>query len=631
MTTSRVSTRVVSTSGSTYAESAWQHSTSSTQAIVKTITDDGAGHLGGLGTISYAGKTATFKAIDSSYAYTTYETDFEGAAAFAAAAAGTPGSADWRGSGWSSTSARETMLSGAAVIARYLVGSPAPVAKSMAFAPGAVAINLTPYTTDRIVPGSVRFTWMGQVYEDQDGDIYRIDGASRIKSGTIGYATGHALMTDYIVGGTGPGDFSLQSLWTSKGDWKTARLYVMTTAAPVVPSQFTLFILDVNGAALTATGALDGTLLGDHILGHIDYQSGLVEMQFGDFVDDSALSAQDKAEWWYSAADVGAVQAGKIWRPWPIDPASLRYNIVSNLYLPVDPVILGLDPVRLPQDGRVPIYRKGRILVIGHNAQLAPDTYAASDVIDCGRTRLSHVWLIGADGKLITTGFTATESDLDAGLIHVTDVTGWSQPVTVEHRVQDMALCTDVQIDGTLGINIPLSHTYPVGSVVSSAVLYGTTFARVASTFDQQTWDGISWKDSVQGNPATGTYNDTAYPLLVTNAGALSDRYALRIKSDATTFELISEHMGTLGAGSINADFAPNSPVKDGVPTPLFTIKAAGWGGSWVAGNVVFLGIQAAMQSMAVIRTVQPGTPSGVDYSFDLLTGGDIDRPPSAP
>lgn len=37
------------------------------------------------------------------------------------------------------------------------------------------------------------------------------------------------------------------------------------------------------------------------------------------------------------------------------------------------------------------------------------------------------------------------------------------------------------------------------------------------------------------------------------------------------------------------------------------------------------------MQSMAVIRTVQPGTPSGVDYSFDLLTGGDIDRPPSAP
>lgn len=32
-----------------------------------------------------------------------------------------------------------------------------------------------------------------------------------------------------------------------------------------------------------------------------------------------------------------------------------------------------------------------------------------------------------------------------------------------------------------------------------------------------------------------------------------------------------------------------------------------------------------------VIRSVQPGTPAGLDYSFDLLTGGDIDRPPHAP
>ncbi len=628
-----------STSGSASYSTATGRDGATRVVVMHRATDDGAGHLpSALGTVDYSGKAISLKVVDYTRSTDSYKSDYESASEFNSATsgpgAGSSGAAGAsKGGSYATTAVGEQLLASSSVVVRYKTGAVTPVAAAMTYTPPDVVIDLCPYTGDRIVPGSVRFTWMGHVYEDREGTLYRDPaGASPgTASGSVDYAAGLARMSDYVVGGTGPADLTLQSLWTSKATWRTASVFFMTSASPIQPGQITITCLDVAGNLLTVDCDLSGNLTGPHASGKFEFQNGLGELQFGDFVLDSGLTTADKAEWWYDPADVGAVQAGKIWRPWPIDPASLRYNAVSTFYLPVDPVILGLDPVRLPQDGRVPIFRKGRILVIGHNAQLAPATYAASDTIDCGRTRLSHVWLIGADGKLITSGFSADESDLDAGLIHVTDTAGWAQPVTVEHRVQDMALCTDVQIDGTLGINIPLSHTYPVGSVVSSAVLYGTTFARVANTFDQQTWDGITWKDSVQGSPATGTYNDTAYPIVVTNAGALSDRYALRIKSDATTFDFLSEHMGSLGAGSINADFAPNSPVKPGVPTPLFEIKAAGWGGSWVAGNVVFLGIQAAMQSMAVIRTVQPGTPSGVDYSFDLLTGGDIDRPPSAP
>ncbi len=628
--TNQVSTRIVVSAGSTYAESPWQSNTSSQKVIVKSITDDGAGNLGSHGTISYAGKTATLRVVENTFSNHAYASDFEGAAAFKEAAAGaTAAPADWRGGSWSNTSSREQLVPGSSVVVRYLVGSPTATSHNMSYAPEAVSINLTPHTIDRIVPGSVRFTWMGHVYDDDDGVIYRIDGASRIASGTISYATGHARMTDYVVGGTGPADFTLQSLWTSKGTWRTARLYAMTSASPVVPTQFTLFITDVNGAAITATGDLNGNLTGTHIWGQIDYQTGLVELQFGDLVTDASLTAEEKAEWWYDADDVGAIEAGKIWRPWPVDPASLRYNIVSNLYLPVDPEILGLNPTRLPQDGRVPIYKKGRILIIGHNAQLAPATYAASDVIDCGRTRLSHVWLIDANGDLITGGFTASEADLDAGKINVTDVTGWAQPVTVEHRIQDMALCTDVQIDGTLGINIPLTHDFPVGSVVSSALLFGTSFARVANLFDQQTWDGTTWSDNLIGSEATGEYNDAAYPIVIDNAGALTERFALRFKADATNFDLIGEHLGGIGTGSKNVTFEPANPFD--ATKKLFILPAGGWGSNWAAGNTLFLKTVAAMQSMACIRTVQPGSPSGIDYDFDLLTGGDVDRPPSAP
>src|SRR5690606_14469600 len=133
-------------------------------------------------------------------------------------------------------------------------------------------------------------------------------------------------------------------------------------------------------------------------------------------------------------------------------------------------------------------------------------------------------WLIDANGDLIDSGFDATDADLNIGQVRVIDVAGWAQPVTVEHRIQDLRQTTDVQIDGTLGINFGLSHDLPAGSIVSSTVLFGNTFARVVSVWDQQTWNGTTWSDSVVGDPAPFTYNLAANPMLVTNAGALSER-----------------------------------------------------------------------------------------------------------
>ena len=602
---------------------------------VRTVTDDGQGHFAAaLGTIAYGSRAVSLKVVQHDARTTSYKSDYEDSDEFSRVSQhqgeGSSSSSKKNGGEYGTAAVGEELFAGSSLVARYRTGAGAAVHKQMTFTPEAVTIDLCPYTTDRIVPGSLRFAWMGTTYEDFEGVLYRgrSPTSNGIACGTVGYLDGLARMTDYVVG-PNPETITLQSLWTSKGEWRTASLFFMTEAAPIQPGQITITVTDVLGNLLTVACDLNGNLSGPHATGKFEFQNGLGELQFGDFVDDAALSAADKAEWWYRTADVGAVHPGKIWRPWPVDPASLRYNAVSNFYLPVDPQILGLDPVRLPQDGRVPIFRKGRILVIGHNDRLAAANYANGAVIDVGRTRLSHVWLIGADGKLITSGFEADEADLDAGRIRVHDTAGWAQPVTVEHRIQDMALCTDVQIDGTLSFNIPLSHDYPVGSVVSSAVLFGHTWARVAAVFDQQSWDGVTWRDEVQGNPAAASYNDTANPIVVSNAGALSDRFALRMKSGNTTFDFYSEHMGVLGEGSVNANFAPANPIKPGVP--LLQLASAGWGSNWVAGNVLFLKVQAAMQSMAVIRTVQPGTPAGLDYHFDLLTGGDIDRPPSAP
>ena len=93
-------------------------------------------------------------------------------------------------------------------------------------------------------------------------------------------------------------------------------------------------------------------------------------------------------------------------------------------------------------------------------------------------------------------------------------------------------------------------------------------------------------------------------------------RIPLRL-TNSTSFECIGEHVGFIGTGSINADFAPINPVG---AAPYFTLRALGWGTGWAAGNVQFVHIAGAIYPFACIH-----------YSFELLGRGDVDRPPSNP
>ena len=80
-----------------------------------------------------------------------------------------------------------------------------------------------------------------------------------------------------------------------------------------------------------ATGLISGT----NVVGAIDFATGAYQVMFGALVLDSSLTAAEKAEWWYDADDVGAVEALKIWRPIAVDPTSIRYNAVTFTYLPL--------------------------------------------------------------------------------------------------------------------------------------------------------------------------------------------------------------------------------------------------------------------------------------------------------
>lgn len=603
------------------------YNTSKTQdTVVHTLTDDGAGTFGPLGTISYSGKSLNVRFLQMDAKTEGYKSDHEKATEFEGSIAGTgvpaTGSDSAKGGDYQDAAVAEQILAASTVTVSYATGFASATSHTYSYSPPTVSIDLCPYTADYILPGSVMFTWMGQVYIDQDGVLYRgrVGNDPGFVAGQLDYSAGLAIIYDYIVSGS-PSNFVLNSLFTVRQMWTTASIFMRTQAAPVKPTGFVMNLSDAQGLAITATGDLNGNIIGTHLRGKMDYETGVVELQFGDFVLDTTLTPAQKLEWWYSAADIGAVQVGKIWRPWPVDPTTLRYNSVSYFYLPLDADLLGIDPVRLPQDGRVSIFQPGFRAVIGNTKKIIGITAVNGNTVNCARTRLSRIRVIGANGNTINIGYTA---NLEAGTLTFVNVTGYSQPVTVEHRIEDMVVLTDVGIDGTLKSNRQITHDYPVlDTYVSSALMTGDLYGRVSILFSQSTWTGV-WSDAVIGTEPTGKYNDLAAPIVVTNAGAMTQRWALRFQSSGT-FDVVGENVGVVASNvSINVDCAPINPITG---QPYFTVRALGWGGGWAAGNVVRLNTIGAIYTYNVIRTVQAGPESGTDYSFTLLQRGDVDRP----
>lgn len=603
---------------------------------LRTVTDDGAGNLAnGRGTVNYVAKTVQLKAVSFDRSTTSYKSDFDDAKEFDRTVADGEASSNSnarKGGEYGTAAVGEEVLAASSVLARYRVGASAPMARTQTLDVPEIVLDLCPYTSESIVPGSVQFRWMGQIYSDFEGVIYRdrTDLAPGFASGRVDYAAGIAKMTDWIVGGTGPSDFQLLSLWTQKGQWSTASLFFSTDMAPLRPGPggFVLSVVDLKGDTLTANIDAQGNITGAHMNGKVEFSRGGVELQFGDFVLDASLSAADKAEWWYSAADVGAVQAGKIWRPWPVDPTTLRYSAVSFIYLPVDVTLMGLDPAALPADGRVAYARPGDTCVVGvlhGGTEFAP---AVGQTYDLGHERLSFIQVIdAATGAEILTGFT---TDLDAGTVTFTDLAGYPAALKVLGRTEVYRQIAEVRVDGKVRLTQPVGYAFPVGAVFSTALRFGDRFARVSRVYDQASWNGTTWYDGVDPSKgeALGTFSHGQHPVVVANRGAITERWALRLRTDGQTFDLIGQHLGQIASGNINSDF---SPVHVAAGAPYMTVPAAGWGGLWVGGNVVFIDTIGAEAAIDCVRCTQPSSPAGMDDSAWIVQRGDVARSPDSP
>lgn len=404
---------------------------------------------------------------------------------------------------------------------------------------------------------------------------------------------------------------------TANRDLQLDAAVFRTAAAPIKPLSFSIAGTWTDGTTFVAAADADGIINTANVKGRFDVSTGVAVVRFA-----TATSAPSNP----SLPPPGVVDlsylgiAGLSWaQSRPILADTLRYNAVAYSYIPLDASILGLDPVRLPPDGRVPIFRSGSVAVVHNTQTTTPATVSNGQTISTGRVRLAHVRVIGADGATISSGYTA---NLDAGTVTFTNVTGYSQPVRIEHRIEDTALVSEAQITGQLRLTRPLTHDYPTGSSVSSALLLGNLQARVSSVFDQATWTNV-WSDDQIGDAAAGTFDQINHPITTTNLGAVSERWAIRFTS-STAFQCYGEHLGLVGTGTTGTDFAPVNPASG---QPYFSLPAIGWGGGWTSGNAVRINTVGAMAPVWIARVIKQGLPTVANDSFSLLVRGDIDTP----
>lgn len=469
-----------------------------------------------------------------------------------------------------------------------------------------IKLYLGEHAAGPAIPGSVRFSFRGRTYVDRAGALYYgIDAATN--TGTLGgnydYDHNVATLTEY---GSGSNTVTVHGLATRYGALPCSGIMFRTNGAPLREGSLTLQATTTDGTQLIASVNVNGDITGGQIKGRVDWPTGLVRVAFGAPV----TAAGNESEPWYDAALVDGT--GKIWRPTTVDPESIRFGTVIYRAIPVDPDLIGIDPVRLPSDGRVLGFQAGGIGVVSHT-QTTSLTPTAGLLTDLGRTRLAYVDILDSAGLPIDEAWYTL--DMDAGTVQWAtslNLSAYTLPVLIRDRIQDIGLITDVQVTGEISLGIKLTHDFPAGTILSSAILVPDKQARVTNLYDQATYQAGVWSDVVVGNPAQGTYNAVTYPLAVTNNAAIDDRWAIVFRSP-TTVDVIGETVGQVLTGvAIDSTIAPINPVTiDAIGNPggapYFTLDKNGWGGGWAAGNVLRFNTVSATFPIWLSRVIKPG------------------------
>lgn len=532
-----------------------------------------------------------------------------------------------------------TFEAGTTVTATWAEDSPSTSAEEETINLPPVVLDLTPGIIDTVTPGSVRFQFRGRTYVDRQGLlVYDVDPLTNAGTtgGSVDYASGRASITEWAAGGGN--SIQVQSLLTSLKEPGVSGAFFRAPGSPLQAGSFTLRAVRLDdGTQITATADINGNITGAGCEGVIDWTSGVISLNFGAWVS----AAGQEAEPWY---DPEAVVGGQIWKPAQVLPSTIFIGVVVLKYTTVSPTLIGLDAIMLPNDGRVVKFRPGMHVLICDERTEEVAVPVAGSTVDLGRTELSQIEVRDAVGTPVSSEWyhPPTKEDLELGQLRLKDplpidwnTAGYTLPLMIRHRVDARRGIVSARITGEIELNAPLTRDFEAATtLVCSGVILGEAYgspdiqARVSVFFDQQSDEVGVFKDELVGNPATASYNIGAFPIELTNRGAITERWKLRF-INSTEFVVIGESEGQLaGTFNIANDCAPINPrtitLDNPGGDPYFTLRAGGWGSGWATSNILRPNTVGAEPALWVTRTTQPSDPADIPQdSVRLQVVGD--------
>ena len=558
---------------------------------------------------------------------------------------------------------------------------------------------IQPTSKLELIPGSVKFSANGLTLNASSGELvdnthYIIDNGTGTLYHSINRNTGIGTVCGYI-------NYEERSITIIDDAFFPEQLYIKeaigtmnidpvsyiifrTPAAPLLPGVLQIRATMGDGTSLVGSAGTDGKIQGDGVNGEVDFTTGICKVTFGKWENDTWLTLPPEEQpFWYRGAQKSG---GKVWHPYTVKASTILLNCVATYFLSLESKLLGLDPVRLPIDGKVPIFRDGYIVLIHSSKDTllydgsSPLTGApaANKTYSTNRTGLSDLALYDSTGKYypeMTAGaycpelnknkvnYTVNVQDGTVTFGQSPDLNDYTLPMVnnqyqtyqlplkAKTRIEDMCLATDTQITGHIGLSRPLTHAYVAGeTMVSSVLASGDLQAAAYNEFIQNSWDNV-WSDDLRGYNPLASYDLVNFPIQVVNKGGIKERWLIRFTS-SDKFDIVGENLGVLASGlpvqpisngglvsmgqaqEINGQVVTSGWVQEGDHAILhcvnkltlndyWTMDSRGFSEGWQAGNCIRFNTDGANVPYWFVRTTLQAPPTEATDDYQFLIRGD--------
>lgn len=126
-----------------------------------------------------------------------------------------------------------------------------------------------------------------------------------------------------------------------------------------------------------------------------------------------------------------------------------------------------------------------------------------------------------------------------------------------------------------------------------------------------------SFVDTTAGS---GVFNDVANPVVVPNQSGVQQNWTLTVDAGGTTMTVVGDIVGNLGNFSIGSDISPANP--DWI-APYFTLPAAGFSGTWAAGDTITFTTVPNALPLWIKQIVPAGANDLSNNLFSIGTDGE--------